>query len=81
MGMRRKSVMGGEPTVTINTKEALADVFGMYNSPEKSMKLTGPGSNHAPLKSIEPIAPLVVAPIATVARLHENENAKTPTHG
>lgn len=29
---------GAEPTVTINTKEALRDVFGMYNSPERSAK-------------------------------------------
>jgi checkpoint serine/threonine-protein kinase len=30
---------GAEPTVTINTKEALRDVFGMYNSPERSHKV------------------------------------------
>ncbi|KAK0204776.1 hypothetical protein DFS33DRAFT_1259621 [Desarmillaria ectypa] len=55
-GARRKSMMNGEPTVTINTKEALADVFGMYNSPDKTMKLSGPGSKHAPLRKVEPIA-------------------------
>ncbi|KAL4249777.1 Mitotic spindle checkpoint protein Bub1/Mad3 [Abortiporus biennis] len=50
-----------EPTVTLATKEALADVFGMYNSPDKSMKF-GPavGSKHAPVKKIEldQIAPM-----------------------
>ncbi|KAK0469804.1 uncharacterized protein EV420DRAFT_67422 [Desarmillaria tabescens] len=54
-GARRKSMMNGEPTVTINTKEALADVFGMYNSPDKTMKLSGPGSKHAPLRKVEPM--------------------------
>ncbi|KAH6913096.1 other/BUB protein kinase [Coprinopsis sp. MPI-PUGE-AT-0042] len=42
MGLRRRSMLA-EPTVTINTKEALADVFGMYNSPERTTKFT-PGS-------------------------------------
>jgi len=47
-----------EPTVTINTKEALADVFGMYNSPEKMMRLAGvPGSKHVPLKKVEAVRP------------------------
>lgn len=53
----RKSLLGGpEPTVTINTKEALADVYGMYNSPTRTMK--GPGSKHAPVKKVEPITPM-----------------------
>ncbi|KAH0833308.1 Mad3/BUB1 homology region 1-domain-containing protein [Lanmaoa asiatica] len=42
-GGKRKSgnvVNVSEPTVTINTKEALADVFGMYNSPDKTVKRT-----------------------------------------
>jgi checkpoint serine/threonine-protein kinase len=48
----RKS-LAAEPTVTINTKEALADVFGMYNSPEKSVRLgLAAGSKHAPLKRV-----------------------------
>jgi len=74
---------GVEPTVTINTKEALADVFGMYNSPEKTMRLAGvPGSKHAPLKKVE-----AVRPMAPVGKTHaqENENAvqiaKMPTPG
>jgi checkpoint serine/threonine-protein kinase len=29
-----------EPTVTLNTKAALADVYGMFNSPEKTRKLS-----------------------------------------
>ena len=76
----RKSVMGGaEPTVTINTKEALADVFGMYNSPDKTTKLVIPGSKHAPLKKIEPVTP-VVPPRITFSRENENaQNVKTPT--
>ncbi|KAG8213013.1 Mad3/BUB1 homology region 1-domain-containing protein [Butyriboletus roseoflavus] len=41
-GGKRKSVNINEPTVTINTKEALADVFGMYNSPDKTVKRTMP---------------------------------------
>ncbi|KXN84755.1 Checkpoint serine/threonine-protein kinase bub1 [Leucoagaricus sp. SymC.cos] len=74
---RRKSLMGGtEPTVTINTKEALADVFGMYNSPEKTKII--PGSKHAPVKKIDPVTP-VVPPQLTFARENENVNAKTPS--
>ena len=30
-----------DPTVTINTKEGLKDVYGFFNSPTKSMKLEG----------------------------------------
>ncbi|KAF9048693.1 Mad3/BUB1 homology region 1-domain-containing protein [Panaeolus papilionaceus] len=78
----RKSLMGGaEPTVTINTKEALADVFGMFNSPEKTHKLALPGSKHAPLKKVEPVTP-VVAPRIGFLQNQNNENApnaKTPT--
>lgn len=74
---RKKSLMGGaEPTVTINTKEALADVFGMYNSPEKTKIF--PGSKHAPVKKVEPVTP-IVPPLLTRAREDENINAKTPS--
>ena len=56
--VHRKSVgMRSEPTVTINTKEALADVFGMYNSPDKTLKIERPGSKHAPVKKFEPATP------------------------
>lgn len=67
---------GTEPTVTINTKEALADVFGMYNSPDKTKVF--PGSKHAPVKKIEPVTP-IVPPRLTFARENENANAKTPS--
>ena len=57
--LKRKSIMGGaEPTVTINTKEALADVFGMYNSPERTVK-TMLGSKHAPVTRVDAITPFV----------------------
>jgi checkpoint serine/threonine-protein kinase len=53
-GMSSKKVYA-EPTVTIATKEALADVFGMYNSPEKTLRFGAPvGSKHAPVRKIEP---------------------------
>jgi checkpoint serine/threonine-protein kinase len=83
LGGRRKSIMGGaEPTVTINTKEALADVFGMYNSPEKTSRLAVPGSKYAPLKKVEPTTPVI--PQRSVLNT-ESENAvqssKTPTPG
>ena len=83
-GARRKSVTiaaTGEPTVTINTKEALADVFGMYNSPDKTVKRTMPGSKHAPVRKIEPmnsrrIEPLGSRKIEPALPSSENENAK-----
>ncbi|KAJ3783055.1 hypothetical protein GGU11DRAFT_781981 [Lentinula aff. detonsa] len=49
---KRKSMLAGEPTVTINTREALEDVFGMYNSPDRTIRM---GSKHAPVKKIEPV--------------------------
>ncbi|KAJ3840400.1 hypothetical protein F5878DRAFT_613209 [Lentinula raphanica] len=49
---KRKSMLAGEPTVTINTREALEDVFGMYNSPDRTVRM---GSKHAPVKKIEPV--------------------------
>ncbi|TFY82112.1 hypothetical protein EWM64_g1903, partial [Hericium alpestre] len=79
--MARKSLLVGEPTVTINTKEALADVFGMYNSPEKSMRFGPmPGSKHAPVRKIEPVTPMnLVPPMRSNANENANMNAKTPT--
>ncbi len=49
-----------EPTVTINTKEALADVFGMYNSPDKTITTTflRPGGKYAPVKRFDMSASL-----------------------
>ncbi|KAJ7773262.1 hypothetical protein B0H16DRAFT_143373 [Mycena metata] len=70
---RRRSMMGGaEPTVTINTKEALADVFGMFNSPEKTAKLAAIVKN----KKIEPATP-VPQPVRKPGN-DENSYAKTP---
>lgn len=75
----RKFAAGAEPTVTLATKEALADVFGMFNSPEKSMRFGPvPGSKHAPVRKIEPVTPLSFQPLL---RSVSNENAdasKTP---
>ncbi|EGN99246.1 hypothetical protein SERLA73DRAFT_73784 [Serpula lacrymans var. lacrymans S7.3] len=75
-GRRRSLVGGAEPTVTINTKEALADVFGMYNSPDKTVKRMMPGSKHAPVRKIEPVTPMIRQP--PPAHTDNNENAKTP---
>ncbi|KAI6025228.1 Mad3/BUB1 homology region 1-domain-containing protein [Pisolithus microcarpus] len=83
-GGRRKSVgmaAAGEPTVTINTKEALADVFGMYNSPDKTVKRSVPGSKYAPVRKVEPLGGRrTEAPVTRRAEpVHppgENENAK-----
>ncbi|KAJ7274424.1 hypothetical protein B0H12DRAFT_1088678 [Mycena haematopus] len=74
---RRRSMMGGaEPTVTINTKEALADVFGMFNSPEKTAKLAVIVQN----KRIEPATPNV-PPLRRPGNGNENSYAKTPQSG
>lgn len=82
----RRSLLGGpEPTVTINTKEALADVFGMYNSPEKTTMLAVPGSKHVLLKKIEPVTPVVPPRVAFLKENEngdrQNQNTKTPTPG
>lgn len=64
-----------EPTVTLATKEALADVFGMYNSPEKSMRF-GPaaGSKHAPVREIKPMTPM-----GSLLRAVRDENGDNPS--
>ncbi|KAH9949938.1 Mad3/BUB1 homology region 1-domain-containing protein [Amylocystis lapponica] len=65
-----------EPTVTLATKEALADVFGMYNSPEKSMRFgIVPGSKHVPLRKIETFS---AGPLINQLRKVSNENAGFP---
>ncbi|KAH9850335.1 Mad3/BUB1 homology region 1-domain-containing protein [Lenzites betulinus] len=80
--LSRRFAAGAEPTVTLATKEALADVFGMYNSPEKSTRFGLVGSKHAPVKKIEPVTPMASLPHV---RALSNENAiadiasKTPT--
>ena len=56
-----------EPTVTLATKEALADVFGMYNSPERTMKYGAiAGSKHAPVKKVEPMTPLAPSRLPSI---------------
>ncbi|KAI0775228.1 hypothetical protein BD413DRAFT_534119 [Trametes elegans] len=82
--MSRRFGVGAEPTVTLATKEALADVFGMYNSPEKSTRLgTVAGSKHAPVKKVEPITPMAWYPSHARAAGTQNDradlSAKTPT--
>ncbi|KAG6817337.1 hypothetical protein H0H87_009935 [Tephrocybe sp. NHM501043] len=75
-GARRRSVLGGaEPTVTINTRAALEDVFGMYNSPDRTM-MTLPGSKHAPLKQVRPSS---VGLTPRTPAVTNEENTKTPT--
>lgn len=69
---------GGEPTVTIATKEALADVFGMYNSPEKSMRFGAiAGSKYAPVRRVEPVTPIAL-PGLSRALNDESDGSKTP---
>lgn len=50
---RRGLMPPSEPTVTLATKEALADIFGMYNSPDKTSKFGVPGSKHAPVHTVK----------------------------
>ena len=72
----QRSLAGGEPTVTINTKAALADVFGMYNSPEKSTRLAAlPGTKHAPVHAVERATPISLLPQTRSASV---ENASHP---
>ena len=54
---RRGLIPPPEPTVTLATKEALADVFGMYNSPDRTLKL---GSKHTPVHTVR-IVPRTVS--------------------
>ncbi|KAJ6494818.1 hypothetical protein C8R47DRAFT_1117332 [Mycena vitilis] len=73
---RRRSMMGGaEPTVTINTKEALADVFGMFNSPEKTAKLAAIVIKH---RKIEPATPVAPSALRKPGNENENSYSKTP---
>ncbi|KAH9945456.1 Mad3/BUB1 homology region 1-domain-containing protein [Epithele typhae] len=70
---------GAEPTVTLATKEALADVFGMYNSPEKSMRF-GPaaGSKHAPVRKIEPVTPIPMPMLRSMSNENADGASKSP---
>jgi checkpoint serine/threonine-protein kinase len=75
----RRSLASGEPTVTINTKAALADVFGMYNSPEKSTRLpTMPGTKHAPVRAVEPVSPLSLLPQTRPASVEKASHPVAP---
>jgi checkpoint serine/threonine-protein kinase len=67
--------MMGEPTVTINTKEALADVFGMYNSPEKTRKLAG-----VRMRGFEPATPASSQPLKSLSFVQPTpqQNTETP---
>ncbi|KAH8118050.1 hypothetical protein DFH11DRAFT_874089 [Phellopilus nigrolimitatus] len=76
--------LANEPTVTINTKEALKDVFGMYNSPEKSVKMANIalGSKHAPVKKLEPL--LALQPRSTlrkITEINDEEVSQGPAKG
>ncbi len=83
MNMRLSMAGVGEPTVTINTKEALKDVFGMYNSPDKTSLLSSSlGSKHSLVRKVEPVTPAAV-PSRKPAETPRDENqpifeGKTP---
>jgi hypothetical protein len=72
---------GAEPTVTINTKESLDDVFAMMNSPEKTVRSGAlPGAKYAPVR---PIAAPALGSVERdrlppFGRTLSNENAGTP---
>ena len=66
-----------EPTVTIATKEALADVSGMYNSPDRTLRFGTAGSKYAPVHKVEPMAQL--KPV--VSKKSENDPAANKKQG
>lgn len=75
----RRSLGGAEPTVTINTKAALEDVFGMYNSPEKSTRISAmPGTKHAPVRAVEPMSPLSLLPQVRPASVEKASHPAAP---
>ncbi len=75
----QRSLAGGEPTVTINTKAAIADVFGMYNSPEKSTRLsTLPGTKHAPVHAVERVTPINLLPQTRSTSVENASHLATP---
>lgn len=80
--MNLTGALANEPTVTINTKEALKDVFGMYNSPEKSVKMANVGSKYAPVKKLEPLQ--AVQPrnaLKKITELNDDEGEDAPVKG
>ena len=75
----QRSLAVGEPTVTINTKAALADVFGMYNSPEKSTRLsTMSGTKHAPVHAVERVTPVNLLPQTRPALIENASHSTAP---
>ncbi|KAI5122295.1 hypothetical protein M0805_002374 [Coniferiporia weirii] len=84
MNMNMTGSLANEPTVTINTKEALKDVFGMYNSPEKSVKVNNValGSKHAPVRKLEPFTAMQPrSTLRKITELNDDENAQGPAKG
>ncbi|KAI9512103.1 hypothetical protein F5148DRAFT_1373397 [Russula earlei] len=75
----RRSLAGAEPTVTINTKAALADVFGMYNSPEKSTRISNmPGTKHAPVRAVEPVTSSSLLPQTRLESVEKASHLAAP---
>ena len=71
--------LANEPTVTINTKEALRDVFSMYNSPERTMK-TGDmliGTKHAPVRKLN-LQMMQAKPRETLRKITELGDSEVP---
>jgi checkpoint serine/threonine-protein kinase len=76
--LARRSIGFAEPTVTINTKAALEDVFGMYNSPDRTVRF-GPGTKYAATRPIEHASPPPPIPAPAFAPANENAGvARTP---
>lgn len=72
---RTRTKTYAEPTMTLATREAMADVFGMYNAPEATVRYGAvlDKDRYKPVE-IEPITPS-----ANQVRALSNENAyKTP---
>lgn len=80
--MNLTGALANEPTVTINTKEALKDVFGMYNSPEKSVKMANVGSKYAPVKRLEPLQAMQPRnALKKITELNDDEKEDIPFKG
>lgn len=79
MNMNMTAQLANEPTVTINTKEALRDVFSMYNSPERTMK-TGDmliGTKHAPVRKLN-LQMMQAKPRETLRKITELGDSEVP---
>ncbi|KAI0032549.1 hypothetical protein K488DRAFT_49700 [Vararia minispora EC-137] len=75
----RRSMGLNEPTVTINTKEALAEVFGMYNSPDRTIRQGVPGSKYAATRPVNHSMSPPPLPALTFASSNENAGASNRT--